>query len=317
MVRACGQVIALVAWIGFLGLATAGAQTAPEKAQPKVTEIRIGFPEPMFKDVAPNLIQVAAKPFQEMLQKIAGISGTMEVVPNYKVLAELLDQGKLDMAVFHGFEYAWVKDSPSLEPIVVTVPNCGKVQACLVVHVNSKAKTAEHLVGACVAVPKGSKAHCQMFLDRLRETLPEECCCPINQPGMTPAETLDAVVCRNCEAALVDVSALLAYQKSTPGLARQLKVLHQSELLPSAVVVYRKGALTPQQVTAIRGGLLNSTKTAEGQIFAMFWNLKGFGEVSDEYTRLVEQCLQAYPPPNSGTRQTSILLPQAPAPRSK
>jgi ABC-type phosphate/phosphonate transport system substrate-binding protein len=312
-----GRTLPILAFIGLIGLPQVDAQAPPEKANPNVKEIKIGFPEPMFKDVAPNLIQVAAKPFQEMLQKIAGITGTMEVVPDYKVLADLLDQGKLDMAVFHGFEYAWVKDTPGLEPIVVTVPNCGKVQACLVVHVDSKAKAPNQLTGACVAVPKGSKAHCQMFLERIRENLPDGCCCPINQQGMTPAETLDAVVCRNCEAALVDISALLAYQKSTPGLARQLKVLQQSELLPSAVVVYRKGALTPQQVAAIRGGLLNSTKTAEGQIFAMFWNLKGFGEVSDEYHKLVDQCLLAYPPPGSTTRQTASLLPQAPAPRSK
>lgn len=317
MVRLCGLVVGLFAVIGLGAPGPAGAQNPPGNPPAQPQEVRIGFPEPMFRDVPANLIQIAAKPFQEMLQKIAGINGSMDVVPDYKVLANRLASGQIDIAVFHGFEYAWVKDLPGIEPIAVTVPNCGKVQACLVVHANSKATHPKDLKGACVVVPKGCKAHCQMFLDRTQESIPPGCCCPADLIGLTPAEALDAVVEGRAPAALVDISAILAYQSNTPGLSRQLKVLCQSELLPSAVVVYRKGALTDKQVKAIRDGLLTCTKSAEGKIFAMFWNLKGFGEVSAAYKEALEACLKAYPPPVPVQPLMPVVLPVAPPPNEK
>ena len=36
--------------------------------------------------------------------------------PDYAVLADEMKNGKLDLAVFHGFEYAWVKHIPNLLP---------------------------------------------------------------------------------------------------------------------------------------------------------------------------------------------------------
>jgi ABC-type phosphate/phosphonate transport system substrate-binding protein len=303
VVRVCGLAAGVLAVIGMGVAPRAGAQNPTTNPPAKPADVRIGFPQPMFKDIPESMIQVAAKPFQEMLQKIAGINGTMDVCPDYKVLADKLGKGKIDIAVFHGFEYAWVKDEvPGLEPIVVTVPNCGKVQACLVVHVNSKATEPKDLKGVCVAMHKGCKAHCQMYLDRLQEQLPAGCCCPLKPAGQTPAEVLDAVVGGACEAALVDIAALKAYQSNTPGLGRQLKILAQSEELPSAIVVYRKGSLTDKQVKAIRDGLLNCTKTAQGQIFAMFWGLKGFGDVTDGYRKLLDKTLEAYPAPNPGQK---------------
>jgi len=206
--------------------------------------------------------------------------------------------------VFHGFEYAWVKDTPGIEPLVVTRPNCGKVQACLVVNTKCKAKGPDELKGACVALPKGSKAHCQMFLDWLheKEGVPDGNCCPAKPAGagpLTPEEVLGEVAAGRCDAGLVDVSSLLAFEKQYPGAFTGLKVLRQSELLPSAVVVYRKAGLTKDQVEAVKRGLVDATKSVEGKAFAMFWHLKGFEAVTPDYLKLVARCLETYPPPGS------------------
>ena len=85
--------------------------------------------------------------------------------------------------------------------------------------------------------------------------------------GLTPDQALDKVVDGECEAALVDISALVAYQNIKPGLGKMLKVLKDSGPLPSAIVVCRKGALTDKQVKAIRDGLLDCTKSAEGRFY--------------------------------------------------
>lgn len=301
MVRVCG----LAAGVALIAVAVAGGQNAPPNPPPnpppRAQEVRIGFPEALFKDVPKPLIQAAAIPFQKMIQKEIEMNGTLNIVPDYLALANDLNSGKIDIAVFHGFEYAWVKHHLGFEPIVITNPSCGKVQACLVVNKNCKAKNVGQLKGACVAVPKGSKAHCQMFLDYIREkekVRAGDCCPrPLKAEGLTPEEVLDEVVSGTCEAALVDIASFQNYQSFKPGLGAQLKVMAESELLPSAVVVVRKGALTPAQVKKVRDGLLNCNKTSAGRAFTLFWQLNGFKEVSDAYLQLLEKTLRDYPPP--------------------
>ena len=220
----------------------------------------------------------------------------------------------MEIAVFHGFEYAWVRHNPELVPIVATRPSCGKVQACLVVHANSKAKEPQDLKGACVVIPKSTKAHCMMFLDHLHKQphLAACDCSPAKAPGQLYAdEVLDNIVSEKCEAAVVDISILLAYQANKPGLSKQLKVLAESKELPSAVIVYRKGALTPAEAVKVRDGLMNCHKTSIGKQFIMFWNLDGFRDVDTDYIAGLDKCLKHYPAPAAplvapATAQTPI-----------
>ncbi|MCS7022021.1 MAG: phosphate/phosphite/phosphonate ABC transporter substrate-binding protein [Gemmataceae bacterium] len=261
--------------------------------------IRVGFPAPLFRDVPEVLIQAAATPFKKTLYKELGIHGDMVVVPDYKTLAEQLRDGKLEMGVFHGFEYAWIKDTPGIVPLVVTQPCCGRVQACLVVRDDCPAQGPHHLKGACIALPRGTKAHCLMFLERLRSdpTISPGDCCPIKAFNtQSTEEVLDAVVAGTCTAAMVDIAALLAYQELKPGPAQRLKILVQSKPLPPAVIVWRKGALSPEQLAKIRDGLLSCHKTPIGRTFTNFWQLECFKEVTPEYLALVEECAKHYPP---------------------
>lgn len=260
--------------------------------------IRVGFPAGLFRDVPEVLIQAAATPFKKTLYKELGLHGDMVVVPDYKVLAEQLREGKLEMGVFHGFEYAWIKDTPGIVPLVVTHPVCGRVQACLVVRTDCPAQGPQQLKGACIALPRGTKAHCWMFLEQLRNNpaIGPDNCCPIKNAGLSAEEVLDAVVAGTCPAALVDIGALQAYKELKPGLAQRLKVLVESRPLPPAVIVWRKGALTPEQLAKIRDGLLSCHKTPIGRTFTNFWQLECFKEVTPEYLALVEECAKYYPP---------------------
>jgi ABC-type phosphate/phosphonate transport system substrate-binding protein len=253
----------------------------------------------MFKDVPLAMVNAAARPFSNMIQEKSGLKGNVEVVSDYKMLAEKLGAGTIDIGVFHGFEYAWIKDTPGLVPLVATVPNCGKVQACLVVNVESTAKEPKDLKGACVLVPKSSKAHCHMYLERIRASIPAGDCCPAQTNNLTPEEALGEVAAGNADAALVDISALIALKSSLPGCYKQLRVLAESEQLPSAVVVYRKGALPPDVIEKIRIGLIDCVKTPMGKTFALFWQLKGFEDVTDAYHAQVAKSLKAYPSPSA------------------
>ncbi|MBA4190672.1 MAG: hypothetical protein C0467_22030 [Planctomycetaceae bacterium] len=287
----------------------AGAIQTTAAAEP-AAELRIGLPRPMFKDVPQAMVNAAARPFQSMIQDKAGVKGTVEVVADYKALAEKMKDGKIDIGVFHGFEYAWVKDTPGLIPMVSTVPNCGKIQACLVVKVDSAFKEPKDLKGACVVVPSGSKAHCHMYLERLRERLPAGDCCPAKNGNLSPEAALGEVAVGDADAAIVDVSSLVALERAIPGCYKQLRILAQSELLPSAVVVYRKEALNAATVAKIRNGLIDCVNTPIGKMFALFWQLKGFEDVSPAYHAHVARSLAAYPEPKS-----IPAAPPAPAPK--
>lgn len=83
------------------------------------------------------------------------------------------------------------------------------------------------------------------------------------------------------------------------GCYKKLRVLAQSELLPSAVVVYRKGALDEATVTRIRNGLIDCVNTPIGKMFSLFWQLKGFEDVSTAYHATVAKSLAAYPEPKN------------------
>lgn len=261
--------------------------------------LKIGLPETMFHGVPPAVVQPASRPFQSLFEKQSGFTCEVAVAKDHADLADQLAKGKLDVAVFHGFEYAWVKDQKDLVPLLVTVPR-SKHRACLVVSTESKAKSAEALKGECVALPSNTKAHCRLYLERLKGGLPAGCCDTAKFDGkatLSVEEALDAVSTGKCEAALVDASALTIYQNDKPGAGKQLKVLSESDTFPSGVIVYRKGAFDAQTATKISGGLIKSVKTAQGQLLTSLWRLEGFAEMSPEFRADLDKCLKAYPAP--------------------
>ncbi len=262
--------------------------------------IRVGFPKGLFRDVPDVLIHAAATPFKKTLYKELGLQGEIVILPDYKAVAEHLRQRKLEFGVFHGYEYAWIKDSPEFVPLVVAQPTSGRVQACIVVHANSKLASVDHMKNVCVAVPRGTKGHCWLYIERLRTAHPfgPMDCCPVPQPNRSPEEVLDAVVAGQCDAAVVDVSTLAAYQTLKPGLAQQLKVICESKPLPPGVIVMRKGSLTAHQIDKIRNGLLDCHKTPVGRTFMHMWHLECFQTVTPSYFSLLEESAKHYPPPS-------------------
>jgi ABC-type phosphate/phosphonate transport system substrate-binding protein len=259
--------------------------------------LKIGMPENLFSGMPAAVVQTASKPFQVMFEKQTGLKGEVVVVSDYAELTKQMVAGKLDVAVYNGFEYAWVRQSPELVPLVVTVPHTA-AQACVVVHTECKAQTVADLKGACLAVPNGTKSFCAMYLERCRESLPAGTLGTAKvETGNSIEDALDAVSGKKCEAVLVDLAALAGYKKNKPGVGTQLKVLTESELLPAGVVVYRKGAFDAPTATKVKEGLIKSTTTAQGQLLASFWRLKGFAAVGPDFHTDLDRSLKAYPAP--------------------
>lgn len=297
----------MVLLLSAAALGTVLVPPAPAQPEPpaKPETIRLGLLTGMFRDVSPDLIRAASSPFRDLFKRETGLNAEIELIDDCRVLAAKIDDKQVQFGVFHGYEYAWVKDEyPELQPLVVSVPNGGKVQAILVVNAASKAVKPEDLKGACVVVPIGTKAHCHLYLERLLGTLPPNTCCPILPRDLGSDEALDAVASNKCQAALVDIGALTAFQNNKPGAASALKVLAQSELFPPAVVVYRKDGIDAKVLHKVRTGLVEVKKNPSGRAFLMLWRLQGFSTPPEGYDDELQRIQKAYPSPTP-----SIPLP--------
>lgn len=287
-------------WTAAL-VALAGVGTT-HAAEPKV-ELKIGMLSGMFRDQQPAVVQALSKPFRDLMTRHVGYDGDVEVVDDPLALCERLRENKVQLGVFHGFEFAWAQQKcEDLVPLIVTCPTGGCVQGMVVVHKDCPAKSIADLKGCEVLIPRGAKAHTLVFLDKLREGLPADTATPTPKVVQTPEDVLSAVVSGEAKAALVDVCALHGYKVLQPGAFKSLRVLTESEQFPPAVICYRKGALSDKQASRIREGLTESTKTATGKMLLTLWNLKGFESPPKDYQTCLDDILKSYPLPKAAAR---------------
>lgn len=281
---------ALAALGCFLFAGTSSGADAP---------LQIGMVQGMFKDVQPAIVQALARPFRALMEKQTGLSYDVEICPDALAMAKKLTDKKLELGVMHGFEYAWIKaKNPDLVPLTVALPHGGVVQAMVVVHQDCQAKNLAGLDGESLLIPRGTKAHCLLFLEKSRGGLPKAAARTINKAGLTPEEALNMVANGEAPAALVDAASLASYQTLQPGASKRLKTLVESDKFPPSLVLTRKGVLKYETLANLRDGLTTAHKTAQYKPLMMMWNLQGFEDVPKDYDRQLERCLQQYPVPN-------------------
>jgi ABC-type phosphate/phosphonate transport system substrate-binding protein len=270
----------------------------PARAADPPGELKIGMLSGMFRDQQPAVIQALAKPFRDLMTKHTGYTGDVEVVDDPHTLTDRLKENKVQLGVYHGFEFAWAQQRcDDLTPLIVTCPPGGCVQGLVVVAADSPAKSLADLKDADVLIPRGAKAHTLVFLDKLRDGLADDSARPTAKADQTPEDVLNLVVSGKAKAALVDGCAWEGYKVLHPGGIKALKVLAKSEEFPPAVVCFRKGTLTDEQVKQLRDGLTASTKTPTGKMLMTLWNLKGFEAPPKGYQTALDDILKAYPVP--------------------
>ncbi len=270
--------------------------------------IKIGMVQSMFRDVQPAVIYAVARPFRTLMERQTGLSGDFDICPDCLAMAKKLNDRKLEVGVLHGHEYAWIKaKNPDLEPITIAQPQGGIVQAMIVVSVDGEAKTPADLEGETLLIPRGSKGHVFVYLDKLRGGLPKTSLKTVPKNGLTPEEALNAVSNGEHAAALVDAANYASYAALQPGAAKRLRVLSQSEPFPASVLLTRKGALAAGTLEKLRDGLTSAHKTATYKPLLMMWNLKGFDTVPVDYNAQLDLCLKNYPMPIAAAAPTKKM----------
>lgn len=291
MGRVCVLLLGAIVPVALVPAPRAAAQPPGQPAP-----LKIGLPESMFAGLPPAIVQIGAQPFKTMFEKQTGLKGEVIVVKDYAETADQLRAKKLDVAVFNGFEYPWVRHHKELVPLLVTVPRT-KLQAALVVNVENKAKSPNDLKGNCVTVHAATKAYCRVYLERLQQAAPAGFLGTAKPDTAALEDVLDDVAAGKREAVLIDTAALKAYQANKPAVGGQLKVLAESDAFPSAIIMYRDGAFTADEAKKVSTGLIKAIASPQGRGLTDLWKLKGFAEIDDGYRAEVEKSLKAYPAP--------------------
>jgi ABC-type phosphate/phosphonate transport system substrate-binding protein len=277
---------------------TSASPGGAEEAKPAA--VRVGLVATLFRDTPEPLLQIVMKPLKSLIEAQTGVTGQIVPGGDAENLGQQLNDDKVQLAVFHGVEFAWARlKNPRLQPLLIAINQYRSLRAILVVRQDSKATCCAELQGQALAVPRLSREHCRLFVER-------RCCKPGETPEQTfkpytlsadPEDALEAVIEGTTQAAVVDEVELDAYRKLKPGRCAKLKKLLESERFPCAVVAYKPGRLPEDQLKVFRDGMIASKTNRRGRELLELCRITGFEAVPPDYEQMLADIAKAYPPP--------------------
>jgi len=284
-----------------LGLLTS-LPTSQGAEQPKTPAVvQIGLVNSLFRDVPEALVDMMAKPFGSLMSAQTGLTGNLVKAGDAADLGQKLADNKVQLGIFHGYEFAWARHKhPQLKALVIAVNQVRHLRAYLVVRADSKLGGFGDLKEKTLNLPRGSRGHCHVFLaDRCQDAgqcAPQEMLGKVIY-GPNAEDALDDLVDGAVDACVMDSMAVDAYKRRKPGRFNQLKLALESEVFPAGVVAYKEGSLDAKTLQKFKDGLINSDKTILGRQMLTMWKLTGFEPIPADYDQTLGDILSAYPPP--------------------
>jgi ABC-type phosphate/phosphonate transport system substrate-binding protein len=297
-----------IAAVGVVAL-TAGLLSLPPTpaAQNELNQaraVRIGLVGTLFRDVPPATAQMSLSPFRALMHAQTGLNGELLTVPNALALGQQLHEDKLDFGVFHGVEFAWAQEKHAdLLPLVIAINRHRELRALLVGRNDCQATDFPALKGKAVALPRRSREHCHLFLERAcleQGSTPKAFFAEVVEHSSVEA-ALDDVVRGKVPAAVVDGVSLEFYEQEKPGCFARLKTLRQSPVFPAAVVAYHRGALDEATLNRFRDGMISANQNTRSRELMVLWKLTAFEPIPAGYQQTLTSIRKAYPAPSSST----------------
>jgi ABC-type phosphate/phosphonate transport system substrate-binding protein len=285
-------------WLTTLAIVLASGAVFPADRE----VVRVGLVQSLFRDVPEGTVKASTEDFKVLMEKDTGHKGDAVVVADAGSLAEQLSQGKLQLGVFHGFEFAWVRQKyPRLRPLAIAVNQRKDVRAHVLVRADSPLKDFAGLQGKKLALPEGTRAYCQLYLERQCQKMGRDVKGYFEKTTVPPnsEDALDDVVDGIVQATLVDGVSLDRYQIRKPARFARLKELEKSVVFPPTVVAYQDGAVQEATLERHRKALVNLNTTAKGRQILLEWKLTHFEQVPKDYEQMLAESIKAYPPPES------------------
>lgn len=265
--------------------------------------VKIGLPKNMFRDFPEITVQALLPTFTRLMESQTGVKGQPVLLAGPEDVRKQLADGKIQLAVFHGFEYAWAQSkNPELRPLVIAVSQDNpRLTAQIIVSHESKVQNLEELKGQRLALPRGTREHCRLFASRRtleRGHRLEKFFGRISRPSHVGA-ALDDVAAGRADATVVDGKAWEDYKWARPLQARRLRTLMQSEVFPTGVIAYKSGGIPDATLKKFRDGLSSAHEQLAGKQLMSLWKLSKFDDVPVDYQDTLNNIVKAYPPPIS------------------
>lgn len=289
-------------------LATGTAPATPDSAPPASADpslVKIGMVQTLFTDVPTPIVNLLTPPFKSLMKDFTGLNGQPMAGGDAFEIAKGLMNEEIHLGVFHGVEFAWVSQMhPDLKPLMIAVSKYPALKGHLIVRGDAKAADFADLKGKELAVPFRAREHLRLFIEKQCRATGQ--CDPksyFGQVTKTPhAEAaLDDVLSGKMCAAIVDTLALESYAEVKPGCYKRLKTLQESEPFPTAVVVYKQGALSDATLGKFRQGMMSANKSDRGRDLMSLWKLTSFEPVPADYLERCAEIMRAYPAPIPAT----------------
>jgi ABC-type phosphate/phosphonate transport system substrate-binding protein len=279
------------------------AAQMPPKARADDIPLRVGIAGSFFHDVPKGLVKTITQPFVTVMHEAAGLKGELVTGDDAFAVAKQLSGGTVQLAVFHGFEYAWVQQKhPQLRPFMVAVNSARPIQAYIVVKREQGAASFAALRGKNFAVPRRTKEHCRLFVAQQCQANAKDSAKTFFAQVSKPANVetaLDDLGSGKFQATVVDANGLAFYRDLKPGRYARLKIIAQSEVFPPLVVAYKQGSLDAAILERIRIGLRAAPKTEMGREMMRLWGITAFEPVPETFGQTLIASLKAYPMPNA------------------
>src|SRR5260370_38440761 len=97
-------------------------------------------------------------PFKSLMKSQTGVPGDLLPGGEAFEVAQQLADNKIDLAVFHGIEYAWIKQKyPQLQPLMIAVNQERHFRVHLVVKGGDSVKNIADLTGMQAALHNGPR----------------------------------------------------------------------------------------------------------------------------------------------------------------
>lgn len=302
MARCTYLLIAAAVLIGIGLSSRKGLPIRAEGAAMPVSTVRIGLISSMFRDTPEPMIQLMIRPFKTLLESQTGVTGQIVASGNSDTLGRQIKDDQVQLGVFHGVEFAWARiKNPELKPLLIAVNEQRFLRAVLVIRKDSPATVMADLYGKSLALPRLSREHCHLFLERRCAkpgSKPEECFREITSPGDVE-DALDEVVDQQVACAVVDSVAFACYTKLKPGRSAKLRTLQESEPFPCAVVAYLPGVLSESLLDRFREGMIAAKTNTRGKHLLEMCRITSFEAIPADYERMLNDIVKAYPPPAS------------------
>jgi len=266
--------------------------------------VKIGLVKSLFRDKEESSVKGLTTAFGDLMKEATGLTGSMQVLGDASDVGKQLQDGKVQLGVFHGYEFAWAKQKyPDLRPLCIAINQDRNLYAHLMVKYDSDIKDFAQLKGKVFALPNHTQAHSRLFVERALAAAggesPEKYFGKVVKHRHVEA-ALDDVVRGKVQAAVADGVALEGYKSLKPGAYTALKSVQKSVTFPASVVAYREGGLDEATRKRLRDGMIGANKRERSRELMTMWKLTAFEDPPADYARTLEGVAKAYPPPGGG-----------------